>query len=106
MSVPRSSGGNFILPTTAFLALEVATAMFRAGSISCAVEALEDERVKGDAASLVLGTLRKNNAGVASFECNFPPCACAAADATCLALWQVGELVWLDAIISMNSTVM
>ncbi len=40
-----------------------------------------------DAASLVLGALTNNAVGAASFEAKFPPCACAAEEAACLALW-------------------
>jgi hypothetical protein len=37
------------------------------------VAALEDDRVKHDAPSLVVGALRKNAAEEASFEGNLPP---------------------------------
>ncbi len=72
-AVPRSSGGIFKLPNVVFLVFEAATAMFRAGSTGCVVAALEDDRVRHDAAPLVVGTLRKNAAEAASFEGNFPP---------------------------------
>ncbi len=106
LAVLRSSGGKFKLPNV-FCVLKVATAMFRAGSTDCGcvVAALDNDQVKHDAPSLIVGALRKNAAGAASFEGNFLSCAFAAAEAAFLVLQQVGELVWLlDAIISMNLT--
>jgi hypothetical protein len=79
----------------------------RSTGCGCVVAALEDDRLRHDTASLVVGAPRKNSSGAASYECILPSCACAAADTACLALRQVGELVWLlNSIISMNSTVM
>ncbi len=68
-----AQGGNFKSPNVVFLLFEVAAAMFRASSTGWVVAALEDDRVKHDAPSLVVGALRKNAAEEASFEGNLPP---------------------------------
>ncbi len=67
--------------------------------------ALAVDQVLCDAAALVVAVARVGAAGAASFNSSFPPCACAAADAFCLVVRQRGELIWLDAFVSMKSTV-
>ncbi len=65
------------------------------------------KREDDDTASHVLGNLTNNAVGLACFEADFHPCACAAGEAACWVLRQGGELVWLlDAIVCMNSAVM
>jgi hypothetical protein len=98
-AVPRSSGVGFKSPNVLFSVFEaalfslfeVATAVLPVGynGWDCVVAAFYDDQVKcdnGDAASLVLGTLTNSGVGAASFEANFPCCACAAEEAACLAL--------------------
>ncbi len=72
--------------------------------------AFDDDLVKhedNDNPSLGPGNLTVNVVGLASFEADFPPSACAAAKAAWQALQQGEELVWfLDAIVCMNSAVM
>ncbi len=99
-AVPRSLGGDFKSPNILFSVLngalfslyEAATAMLPAVSTGwgCMVAAFNNDWVKrdaGDAASLVLGTLTNNAVEAASFEANYPPCACAAEKTACLMLW-------------------
>ncbi len=80
--------------------------MSRGGSPGCAANLAVDQVLHDNAVALGVAVARVDTAGAASFNGTFPPCACAAADASCLVLWRRGEQIWLDAILSMNSTVL
>jgi hypothetical protein len=94
--LPRSSGGHFKSPavlvelSVVFLVHEqrikgVETALSRGGSPGCAT-AFKVDRVLRDATTLEVAIARVDAAGVASFNGIFTPCACVAADASCLVL--------------------
>ncbi len=56
-------------------------------------------------ATIVCGNFTGNASGLAGCKATFPPCACATGEDACQALQQGGLILFLDAIVCMNSAV-